>query len=381
MKILRINYENVGLFENGLTIDFTANDRVVDTNPVTEIYKSIYTQNVLGFIGINATGKTTVLRLINIAMDVVLGNKGLNDIEIPLGIIKEGTIINTFFYLKDKLYKLSSEIGFKDEADNKLFDNQNCYFKEEIIKLKSIKSVKSKKMIFEFDNSEEYMRRSEVVKKEKFLKDYDSIISAITLEDKTIHADMMFATNFNFLWREGEAKKEFLNLFDKSIESINKESKKTSIKFKNEEKIVETERLFDIVKVLSSGTIKGINFLENTYSVLKNGGYLIIDEIENNMHKKLVQTIIRFFTDPDMNKHGATLIFSTHYVEIIDTIERKDNIYILRKDKDSSAECIKYSNEIKRNDIKKSEVFLANIIDGTAPNYEDIKIVRDFLCK
>jgi AAA15 family ATPase/GTPase len=57
--------------------------------------------------------------------------------------------------------------------------------------------------------------------------------------------------------------------------------------------------LFDIVKVLSSGTIKGINFLENTYSVLKNGGYLIIDEIENHMHKKLVQTIIRFFTDPD----------------------------------------------------------------------------------
>ena len=139
--------------------------------------------------------------------------------------------------------------------------------------------------------------------------------------------------------------------------------------------------MFDIVKVLSSGTIKGINFLENTYSILKNGGYLIIDEIENHMHKKLVQTIIRFFTDPDMNKHGATLIFSTHYVEIIDTIDRKDNIYILRKDKDSSAECIKYSNEIKRNDIKKSEVFLANIIDGTAPNYEDIKIVRDFLCK
>jgi hypothetical protein len=226
MKILRINYENVGLFDNGLTIDFTANDRVVDTDPVTEIYKSIYTQNVLGFIGINATGKTTVLRLINIAMDIVLKNKGLNDIEIPLGIIKEGTIINIFFYLKDKSYKLSSEIGFKDEIDNELFDNQNCYFKEEIIKLKSIKSVKSKKMIFEFDNSEEYMRRSEVVKKEKFLKDYDSIISAITLEDKTFHADMMFATNFNFLWREGEAKKEFLNLFDKSIESINKESKK-----------------------------------------------------------------------------------------------------------------------------------------------------------
>ena len=89
MKILKIEYENIGLFNEGLAIDFTASDRVVDKDYVDRIYKSIYTQNVIGIVGINATGKTTALNLIKIAMDIVLGNKGLNEIDIPFGIIKD----------------------------------------------------------------------------------------------------------------------------------------------------------------------------------------------------------------------------------------------------------------------------------------------------
>jgi len=133
--------------------------------------------------------------------------------------------------------------------------------------------------------------------------------------------------------------------------------------------------------VVSSGTIKGSNVMSHISEVIKHGGYLVIDEIENHLNKKLVQMIIRLFTDNEINKKGACLLFATHYTEIIDTIERKDNIYVLRKDEDMSATICRYSDYVKRNDIKKSDVLLSNFIEGSAPSYDLIMKVREDLCK
>ncbi len=380
MKILKIEYENIGLFNEGLAIDFTASDRVVDKDYVDRIYKSIYTQNVIGIVGINATGKTTALNLIKIAMDIVLGNKGLNEIDIPFGIIKDQTILKVFFYLEDNIYMLKSIIGIHDSKQKSLSMRNSCFFEEEIIQVKSKTSVTSKKRIFDFSKAKEEIRRSKIAKNEKFLKKQDSIVAAITKDISNLYIDMIFDTNFSFIRNEGEVKKEYINLFDKGIECINKEDSKISIKFKSNSNSIETDSFAEASKIISSGTIKGVNILENIYNILKFGGYLILDEIENHMHKKLVQTIIRFFTDPRINKFGATLIFSTHYIEIIDTLERKDNIYILRRPENDYCESIKYSDVIERNDIKKSEVFLSNMIGGTSPKYEDILKVRKLMC-
>jgi hypothetical protein len=44
-------------------------------------------------------------------------------------------------------------------------------------------------------------------------------------------------------------------------------------------------------------------------------------------NKEIVSTLIRFFMDSEINTTGAVLIFSTHYVELLDILERNDNIY------------------------------------------------------
>ena len=36
--------------------------------------------------------------------------------------------------------------------------------------------------------------------------------------------------------------------------------------------------------------------------VLKDGGYLIVDEIENHFNKEIVSTLIRFFMDGKINE-------------------------------------------------------------------------------
>ncbi|RQD66808.1 MAG: ATP-binding protein [Tindallia sp. MSAO_Bac2] len=383
MKILKIRYDQIGLFKNGFEIDLTASDRVTKDMQVQELYRSIYTQNVIGIIGINATGKSTALKLINMAMDIILDNKGLENIDIPSGIIKDGTTLTVYFYKESNFYKISSKIGYKDNQAEGYQEKNKYYFKEEVIYSKRKSTVQSKDQLYDFNNANEEINRGEIEieGKKTFLKDQDSIVSAITAEETVKHFDMIMDTNFNILWTKGIAKAEFVSLFDQSIDQINVEKDKATITFKNSSQDIQAERLIDIHHTLSSGTIKGINLFEKASLALKTGGYLIIDEIENHMHKKLVQTIIRFFMDPDVNKKGATLIFSTHYAEIIDTIERKDSIYVFRKTPDLHIEVIKYSEKIKRNDIKKSEVFLSNLIDGTAPSYEDVQIVRKYLCQ
>ena len=103
-------------------------------------------------------------------------------------------------------------------------------------------------------------------------------------------------------------------------------------------------------------------------ATLKNGGYMIIDEIENHFNKEIVTTLIRFFMDTRINKNGASLVFSTHYPELLDEYDRNDSIFITRNHNGITAENL--SNILKRNDIKKSDAYQSGFLDGTTPAYE-----------
>ena len=75
------------------------------------------------------------------------------------------------------------------------------------------------------------------------------------------------------------------------------------------------------------------------------------------------------------------MIFSTHYAEILDSIDRKDNIYITRKNNLYRIEVLNYSTQKIRSDLKKSDVILSDIINGTAPQYENLQKLKEYLCQ
>ena len=177
-----------------------------------------------------------------------------------------------------------------------------------------------------------------------------------------------------------------LNAFDPNLETLASENHDGEIfyrvKFKNQDHSYQIHNLTTLSDMISSGTIKGQNLICMIQKVLEKGGYLLIDELENHMNKALVQMILDIFKDPRINKKGACLLFSTHYTEILDFIDRKDDIYITRRAKDSTRqlEILNYAEVVKRNDVKKSEVFISNYIGGTAPSYEYIQALKEALC-
>jgi len=384
MRILKIAVNGLKLFSNSLEIDFTTTQRVRNdkSEMLYKISPQIYQNNAIAFIGINASGKTTTLKVISFIMQM-LNNEPINKIEnrtILNGLKKQDKIVfDIYFTFSDSIYKLETTIRNKsvDEIENKFIIENEQLWK------KNIKSIKTKKSIFNFTNLEPIQQRKG---DEEFLPDDVSIMISLNKKNNTkiYFQDLINWTNVNFIRILGDFPQELITFLDSSIEylhfNIKKEDKDVEIrlKFNNKEEIL-INSPFELENYLSSGTIKGINVFINAMMVLAKGGYLIIDELENHFNKELATTLVRFFMNHQVNKKGAVILLSTHYPELLDEFERNDNIYITRNYDGISVENL--SKILKRNDIKKSEVYQSGYLKGTTPSYESFIKFKKALIK
>lgn len=381
MKILKIVAKNLPLFEETCEIDFLATQRVSNDdkeklNLLFSNYKNnFYLNNVISFIGINASGKTTILKLITFVCKL-LNNESINNIEYNniLEGINENNLIkfDIFFYLNDNIYLLHTEITKY---------NERYIITDEYIKAKSKTKIKNKLDLFNFINETTMIVRNN---NEAYLLDDVSIIVALNKKVKSsiYFTDMLKYTNTNQLSIRNDCPIELISFFDSTIEylHIETDNNKTNIllKFKNKPEIV-LNQFSELNKYLSSGTIKGINTFYSAIKIFKNGGYLVVDELENHFNHEIVSTLIRFYFDKKININGATLIFSTHYAEILDEFSRNDSIYIVINNNAITAKNLTYL--LNRNDFKKSEIYKSGYINGTTPTYDSYIALKKKILK
>ena len=113
------------------------------------------------------------------------------------------------------------------------------------------------------------------------------------------------------------------------------------------------------------------------FSVLRYGGYFLVDEIEDNYNKTIVMNIIEFFMRKSTNPNDAHLIFTTHYQELIDILDRNDSISIAIRTDDEKLAVRNLSQYLKRNDVKRSEILSSDYYDlGTAIDYQSYENLR-----
>lgn len=99
---------------------------------------------------------------------------------------------------------------------------------------------------------------------------------------------------------------------------------------------------------LSTGTKRFLSLTVNAMDVIRNKGVLLIDEIEENMHKELIFLILRIFVQLDNN--STQIIFTTNLPEIFDCL-----------------------NEYEQKLFKQDSIFLLNNVDG---NVQAFKIAQ-----
>lgn len=369
MKILRITVNGLPLFKQELDLLFYTQQRVGedDKEKLYKIEPNYYLHTACAFIGINASGKTSVLKVINLALNI-LRNEPINHVESRniLGACERAMLKICFLDKKNNVYCLKTVITSKKAKAGRYVYS----IIEEKLWEKPISSVKSKKYLTDFTAiSPIAVRNTE----EAYLPDDVSFIIAHNKKanDKIDVFSLLSYTNINILPFTEDIPLEVIAFLDPTIEKLyfEKVEDKASIhlKFKDEEEII-LNNAVELEQYLSSGTIKGIITFSMVKEVLTSGGYILVDELENHFNKEIVVTLIRFFMDSSLNKNGSTLIFTTHYPELLDEYDRNDAIYIVRNRKGITAENLSYI--LKRNDIKKSDAYQSGFLAGTTPAYE-----------
>ena len=369
MKILRITAEGLPLFKEDLDICFYAQQRVSedDKNNLYNMIENYYLHSACAFIGINASGKTSVLKVVNLALSIIK-NEPINHAETKsiLGGAKKATICTCFYDKRKYVCCLETEITAKK---SKTGEYMYSILSEKLWE-KPIASVRSKKYLTDFAGMKPTAIRNQ---DEIYLPDDVSFIIAYNkkVNDTVEVFSLLFYTNINVLPFTENIPLEVIAFLDPTIEKLCFEQVegKTFIhlKFKNKEEIV-LNNAVDLEQYLSSGTIKGIITFSMVKEVLQSGGYLLVDEIENHFNKEIVTTLVRFFMDSRFNKNGGTLIFTTHYPELLDEYDRNDGIYIVRNCNGITVENLSYI--LNRNDIKRSDAYQSGFLEGTTPTYE-----------
>lgn len=84
----------------------------------------------------------------------------------------------------------------------------------------------------------------------------------------------------------------------------------------------------------SAGTQKMLALAGPWLDTFENGNTLVIDELEAHLHPGLVRFLVQKFHDPNLNRNGAQLIFSTHNTSILDqSLLRRDQIWFCERDR------------------------------------------------
>lgn len=369
MKILRITVNGLPLFKQELDLLFYTQQRVSedDKEKLYKIEPNYYLHTACAFIGINASGKTSVLKVINLALNI-LRNEPINHVESRniLGGCENASFKICFFDNKRKICCLETVVKSKKaKAGGYVYS-----IVEEKLWEKPVSSVKSKKYLTDFSGLRPIAARNT---DEAYLPDDVSFIIAHNKKtnDRIDVFSPLSYTNINVLPFTDDIPLEVITFLDPTIEKLCFEKIEDKalihLKFKGEEELI-LNNAVELEQYLSSGTIKGIITFSMVKEVLTSGGYLLIDELENHFNKEIVVTLMRFFMDSSLNKSGSTLIFTTHYSELLDEYDRNDAIYIVRNRNGITAENLSYI--LKRNDIKKSDAYQSGFLEGTTPAYE-----------
>lgn len=87
----------------------------------------------------------------------------------------------------------------------------------------------------------------------------------------------------------------------------------------------------------SEGTRRLYGLTAPVLDVLREGRMLVVDELDSSLHTLMVRRLVGMFHDPEWNRAGAQLLFSTHDTSLLDhTLFRRDQVWFTEKNADQA---------------------------------------------
>lgn len=380
LKVLKIKVNGYKLLKDDFEVDLITKARVYNDDTSKEVLpidEGLNTLRSISFVGSNSSGKSTVLSLILKTFNFLQTGRWE---YIAREYKKEIIHLEVVFYLNQYLYKYYVDFNKIDNINISCANIFSTIKNEKLISIKYIKSRGKKNLeILEQDNKDvsnllcdsldDTSAITKLTKNEIFVDDFYS--NNITNFNEVIVRNTFFTSLNNC---DKKLVSSIIKLLDDSIEYIiyNNSDNVIFKRIDEEEAIIHSSEL---VAILSAGTFRGVELYIRAINALKNGKVLIVDEIENCFQKNLVYNLLFLFNDENINKKCAQIIFSTHYIEILDYLKRRDGIFITHKDNGRINIKNLYSDYDVRTELLKSKQFDNNVFD-TSLNYKQLLEVR-----
>lgn len=380
LELLRISVTGFKLLEDNFTLDLTARARVYQEDKlreIKEIDKRLYLLKSNAVVGGNSSGKSTVLSLVLKTLLFLQTGRWKYS---PNEFNHDEIFLDVIFYLDSYLYQYKGVFKKIDLSKNNLDDKYSLIDDISLRKLKydKTKGIKNLDLISKGDSLNDLFSMSlddtSAIKKittNQVLVDDFSNNSVFTFNDN-IYRNSFFSS-LNSCSKE--LLSSILRLLDDSIEYLECVDS-DHVKFKRFNKKEEILSNLNLVSLLSSGTFRGIELYIRCINAIKYGKTIIVDEIEDCFQKNLVYNLLFLFNDSSINVSGAKLFFSTHYVEILDYLNRRDGIFITHKKNGYINIKNLYSDYNVRTELLKSKQFDNNVFN-TAINYQQlVEVIR-----
>lgn len=374
MKLLKIIANNYKICEEDFTISFVPSGNKTSIDKEFELLKvdeDLYTFSTLGVIGKNASGKTMTLELLAIIYDI-FSHFRINNTKDLFKYIDKPIKLDITFYYEGSVYRYLTELS----KDNNSSLDDSIFFKNEklfrrIYKKSHARNLfeydKFEKLIFDIglpsDTSLLYFLLKEINLRGVYLpsddyryRDYYNSFNIYKLLD----------TNLNIVT-------SLLKIFDEHLDNIKMVNEDKFIVYYKDKSTREVSS-YDLYRILSSGTSKGFGLFTYVIYSLRTGTDLIIDEIENHFHKTIVENLVNLYKDKSININNASLIFTTHYCELLDLFNRSDNIYISKyEDKiklENMHEKYKFRGELSKSNKFYNNEFNTNVSYEALMNFK-----------
>lgn len=312
---------------------------------------------VIGFFGPNASGKTTILAAIFLAMGFA-----------RYSFDNERAACSFQAYRQKKWLEQPTKITI--DFDAKLNENTHSVmfryelhishidFQNKIVLYEALSYAPNGRLRFLFERKQQefYFADEFEIKKDdprkKSIRPNASVISTLVkfnhLLANKIHQQLTLQISgfvkTNTKAQRKEQEQEMLNLYyqDKGcLEHLNKELIRLDVGLESMTVEQYRDELFAKFKHIgldgflfldeeSAGTRRFINIFPRIHYALHYGNTALIDEIDTDFHPLLLPEIFRWFNNPKRNPHNAQLLFTAHNPSLLDELE-KEQIFFTEK--------------------------------------------------
>lgn len=370
--IINFKLKNYNSYKNEQTLDLTKKSKEQSGNKFINSINNIDILNVTGLVGVNGSGKTSLIEAIDFMKNMVLKS--------------QNHIVNTNIRYNPFITELGKPTEFEITfvSENKKYIYGFSYTNQKIL-TEYLKSYDTQKPTEVFARENQEFKFNEKYEKELKLISISVIPQtlmlsrAVQMNSKSLKPVFDFFTKIftiNSLFRnpidfsllnENALKEELLNKLsfaDFSIHDLELIKSKlkniTSITIKDDSITRENINEQDVTNLLllhkhkdkdlkidfnaeSSGTQKFILIFYNLLKLSKDS-IILYDEIETSFNIEIVEFIINYFAN---NKTNSQLLFTTHQPEILNYL-RSDQINIIEK-RDSTSEIVTLHSIVKDN--------------------------------